>query len=172
MISFQQNYPKSQPHFDLPLRFLLRRRNPTPNRQDFPRRYEDSKSDPNELPLNFQITFRPKESALKASSPALHPRGTPEIILDDNDQGLLEENEDMLEAEDEYPQEDPEDFIPGLLPPPHPICFTEGLIPDSFRCQIFYECVIEDRNWVVYRWRCKRGFYYDPESVSCLRGIC
>ncbi|XP_064084860.1 uncharacterized protein LOC135200292 isoform X1 [Macrobrachium nipponense] len=58
------------------------------------------------------------------------------------------------------------------LPPPHPVCFERGLVPDPERCYVFHECVLEAGQWEMYSWRCKRGQIFDPVSVACVRGRC
>ncbi|XP_047491907.1 uncharacterized protein LOC125041149 isoform X2 [Penaeus chinensis] len=60
----------------------------------------------------------------------------------------------------------------AALPPPHPVCFESGLIPDSQLCYAFHECVIENGEWQMYSWRCQRGHVYDPINVECIRGRC
>ncbi|XP_063615158.1 uncharacterized protein LOC134788213, partial [Penaeus indicus] len=60
----------------------------------------------------------------------------------------------------------------AALPPPHPVCFEPGLVPDSQLCYAFHECVIENGEWQMYSWRCQRGFVYDPVNVECIRGRC
>lgn len=60
----------------------------------------------------------------------------------------------------------------AALPPPHPVCFEPGLVPDSQLCYAFHECVIEDGEWQMYSWRCQRGYVYDPLNVECIRGRC
>lgn len=58
------------------------------------------------------------------------------------------------------------------LPPPHPVCFEAGLVPDYQLCYAFHECVIEDGEWQMYSWRCPPGHVYDPINVECIRGRC
>ncbi|XP_045582812.2 uncharacterized protein [Procambarus clarkii] len=60
----------------------------------------------------------------------------------------------------------------AALPPPHPVCFEPGLVPDEQRCYAFHECVLENGAWQVYSWRCRRGHMYDPVTVACVRGRC
>ncbi|XP_042870370.1 uncharacterized protein LOC122252138 isoform X3 [Penaeus japonicus] len=60
----------------------------------------------------------------------------------------------------------------AALPPPHPVCFEAGLVPDAERCYAFHECVIEDGEWQMYSWRCPAGYVYDPLNVDCIRGRC
>ena len=62
--------------------------------------------------------------------------------------------------------------IPTHFPPPHNICYYEGLHPDPHRCPIFHECIYENHEWKVYTWRCPRGKYYDSELQNCVAGYC
>jgi len=80
----------------------------------------------------------------------------------------ISENTDLI-IQDENPQSS--SLIP-LVPLPHPVCREAGLLPDRLRCMVFHECVIENGQWQLYSWRCKRGHYYDPHTVSCQRGRC
>ncbi|CAL4067950.1 unnamed protein product [Meganyctiphanes norvegica] len=79
-----------------------------------------------------------------------------------------EDNTDIIPQE-ENPQS--ASLVPLQLQP-HPVCREAGLIPDLLRCMVFHECVIENGQWQMYSWRCKRGHYYDPHTVSCQRGRC
>ncbi|XP_068227156.1 uncharacterized protein [Palaemon carinicauda] len=58
------------------------------------------------------------------------------------------------------------------LPPPHPVCFEQGLVADPNMCFAFHECVLEGGEWQMYSWRCRRGQIYDAENVACIRGRC
>ncbi|KAK7077657.1 hypothetical protein SK128_025680 [Halocaridina rubra] len=58
------------------------------------------------------------------------------------------------------------------LPPPHPVCFEIGLVPDPDCCFVFHECVLEEGEWQMYSWRCRRGQIFDPKHVACKRGRC
>lgn len=57
-------------------------------------------------------------------------------------------------------------------PPPHDLCFKQGLRADPFRCPIFHECILEANQWQVYTWRCPRGKYFDESSSTCIKGYC
>ena len=57
-------------------------------------------------------------------------------------------------------------------PPPHDLCFKQGLRADPFRCPIFHECILEQNEWHVYTWRCPRGQYFDESSLTCIKGYC
>ncbi|RXG64901.1 hypothetical protein Avbf_13593 [Armadillidium vulgare] len=127
-------------------------------REEHPRRYEED-SGKNEIPITFKITFDSEEGKKGERDNLRPPKLSPEDSFAE-DYSLLEEIPDDLVGVEE------------ILPPPHPICFTEGLVPDFYRCQVFYECVLENGKWEVYNWRCKRGSYYDPVKVACIRGYC
>ncbi|XP_063864755.1 uncharacterized protein LOC135102951 isoform X2 [Scylla paramamosain] len=88
------------------------------------------------------------------------------------------EGEAPLAVEEEIGVQEVKEVLASLtegaaaLPPPHPICFSPGLVPDEHRCWVFHECELADGQWQVYSWKCIRGHVYDPVSVACVRGRC
>ncbi|XP_050722661.1 uncharacterized protein LOC127001687 isoform X2 [Eriocheir sinensis] len=81
-------------------------------------------------------------------------------------------------GEEEVGLQEVEEVITSLtegssaLPPPHPLCFTPGLVPDERRCWVFHECELLDGQWQVYSWKCIRGHVFDPFNVACVPGRC
>ncbi|XP_045112447.1 pollen-specific leucine-rich repeat extensin-like protein 1 isoform X2 [Portunus trituberculatus] len=88
------------------------------------------------------------------------------------------EGEAPLAVEEEIGIQEVKEVIASLtegeaaLPPPHPICFSPGLVPDEHRCWVFHECELVDGQWQVYSWKCIRGHVYDPFNVACVPGRC
>ena len=62
--------------------------------------------------------------------------------------------------------------VTNIIPLPNSKCLSPGLVRDPNRCQLFYECTVENGEWKIYNWRCSRGLVFDQNQIACVKGFC
>ena len=125
--------------------------------------------------------IKPQPSLIKPEIKSLFKEEKPEELLVSLEQQPIQQdlilpgNELNIDLQDNQKLHNTIDHISNtveILPPPHPRCFVPGLVPDPLRCQLFYQCEIENGEWKVYNWRCSRGLVFDPDKIECVKGFC
>ncbi|XP_063223198.1 chitinase-3-like protein 1 [Bacillus rossius redtenbacheri] len=53
------------------------------------------------------------------------------------------------------------------LPPATELCDHAGYVRDKTDCQVFYECVASGGQYLVYKFKCADGTYFDTTSDQC-----